>query len=497
MTSIYLVEDEIHALRVLQQKIIDLESDYEIVGTADNGITALEEIALLHPDIVLTDIRMPDMDGLTLIENLKTAGNPPLSIIVSGFQDFEYAKQAVKLGASDYLLKPVNQSELAASLLRCRELLKKKRKNILSFLIGDEKFSFEAASESDCLTIIYMIFANPLSNMESLLHPNVPYLANEETERFLRNHHTCQSLRCYDGFFSNEKILLLSDNEENSTSLKNDLTDFAGFLENQTGISLTIYYTTAPGRSLASSIRKSRSCAIKNTVLGNTIVSNTIPGTQMPAPNLFSDTELYAALLNQGQFQQLHTAILEKFSSWSKLRRNYPAVRDDMIFILDSLKRNFNTEKSVSFTSIYLLENILSFSSDIEDCAQNFYHLILEIFSEKPTSENKPAEDLVDSLIQYFNSHLSSNITLQDLEDKTGFSKVYICRIFKKEKNTTPIDYFTRLKIDRAATLLTNFPYLSLREISDSLGFNDVYYFSKVFKRIYGSTPSELRKQSS
>ena len=102
-------------------------------------------------------------------------------------------------------------------------------------------------------------------------------------------------------------------------------------------------------------------------------------------------------------------------------------------------------------------------------------------------------EELVESLIVYFKEHLSCNVTLQDLEERTGVSKVYICRIFKKFQNTTPMDFFTRLKIARAKELLADFPGMSLREIADSLGFNEVYYFSKVFKRITGAPPSEMR----
>ncbi|MGL6221188.1 MAG: helix-turn-helix domain-containing protein, partial [Lacrimispora sphenoides] len=67
------------------------------------------------------------------------------------------------------------------------------------------------------------------------------------------------------------------------------------------------------------------------------------------------------------------------------------------------------------------------------------------------------------------------------------------CRVFKKYKGTSPIEYFTKLKIEKAKELMIQFPDLSLRKISESLGFNDVYYFSKVFKKITGIAPSEMR----
>lgn len=493
MTTIYLVEDEVYALRVLKQKIIDLNQDYKIIGSADNGITALEEIPLLSPDIVLTDIRMPDMDGLTMMEKLKKSGSYPLMIIVSGFQDFEYAKKAVHLGAFDYLLKPVDPAELSSCLQRCCTVLRKKRKNIFPFLIGDEKFSFEASSVNDQITLLYLIISNPLGNMETLLHPNVSYLPNESAENLFQSFLPHVSVRCYDGFFSNEKLFLLNCQKQEEEISMEQLLSLADLLERKTHKTLTLYYTHTSPATIPSEIRNARTNAVKNSIPWKTTVTNSLPPTQFPTANLLADTELYGALLQQGQFDQLKTSLRRKFQEWEKEMRTYPAVRDDLAFILDAFKRQWNSPKSLAFTSSFLLENIFSFSSSAIECADDFYRLLRELFTSCET-DTKSASEIVSSLIDYFNNHLSSNITLQDLEDKIGFSKVYICRIFKKEKNTTPIDYFTRLKIDRAGKLLKEYPNLSLREISDSLGFNDVYYFSKVFKRITGKSPSELRK---
>ncbi len=112
MTSIYLVEDEVYAMMALKQKIMDLQGEYVIVGAADNGAAALEQILDLCPDIVLTDIRMPDMDGLTLISKLQEKGCQSLPVIVSGYQDFEYARDAFRGGVLDYLTKPIVPSHM-------------------------------------------------------------------------------------------------------------------------------------------------------------------------------------------------------------------------------------------------------------------------------------------------------------------------------------------------------------------------------------------------
>lgn len=492
MTSIYLVEDEIYALMALQQKIMDIEGDYTIAGTADNGITALEQIAALCPDIILTDIRMPDMDGLTLIKQLREAGCQALIIIVSGYQDFEYAKQAVKLGASDYLLKPVSPSELHSCLKNCEEKLQKRRKNIISFLIGDETLSFENIPRQDSFHLLYIIIANPLSSVENPLHPNVRYLPNPYLEQLFHSCHSCQFWRSFDGFFSNEKVLVLNENEKSNVLLERNLPNFMHALETETQKFITIYHARVSRINLPSAIRECRNGAVRNVIIGKSTICSSFPKQQPARGNLQETAELFSLMIGQGQFDLLHSNINRLFQMWDNEKHTYSEITEDLFFIMDLMKRKFSANKLLDFNIQYFLENIMSFSLNSAELADNFHNLLMVLFTS-PEPEAKPAQELVNSLTDYFNTHLSSNITLQDLEDKTGFSKVYICRVFKKFKNTTPIDYFTRLKIARAQEMLIEFPKLSLREISDSLGFNDVYYFSKVFKRIVGSSPSEMR----
>jgi AraC-like DNA-binding protein len=102
----------------------------------------------------------------------------------------------------------------------------------------------------------------------------------------------------------------------------------------------------------------------------------------------------------------------------------------------------------------------------------------------------------VEKIERYFKSNLTGDITLSRLCAEMNYSKVYLCRIFKKLKSTTPIDYFIQLKMEKANSLFREYPAMSIKDVADSLGFNDVYYFSKVFKRVTGLTPSASREQA-
>ena len=110
--TVLLVDDEEEVFQVIMKKL-DWESmGFSIAGYARNGVEALEMAEELQPDVVMTDIKMPYMDGLTLCKKLKELYQKVKVIIFSGFDEFEYAKEAIKIEAEEYILKPINSNEL-------------------------------------------------------------------------------------------------------------------------------------------------------------------------------------------------------------------------------------------------------------------------------------------------------------------------------------------------------------------------------------------------
>ena len=230
--KIFIVEDEVFALRTLCKKVRDLSPDYEIAGTASDGVEALPLILEARPEVVITDIRMSRMDGLTLIREMKEAGVSAIPVILSGYQEFEYAKQAIHLGVNDYLLKPIEMNELKECLESCRKRLKETHtpQNIYSFFSGNEPLNISSFTSGGSILICYFIFCTPLSNSGSLLHPVAGYISNTVIQDCFTSRVPGNTVLSFDGIFSNEKVVLLNligSPEETDRMLQGITAEFA------------------------------------------------------------------------------------------------------------------------------------------------------------------------------------------------------------------------------------------------------------------------------
>lgn len=124
---VVIVEDEIRIREGIEGLLEMMGGDYEFAGSAENGRTGLELIQKEQPDIVITDIRMPDMSGLEMLEEMKNQGISAKTIVLSAYSEFEYARQAMRHGVTEYLLKPVSVDEFSKAMEAMRIRIEKER----------------------------------------------------------------------------------------------------------------------------------------------------------------------------------------------------------------------------------------------------------------------------------------------------------------------------------------------------------------------------------
>ena len=126
--KVIIVEDEVRIREGLEKLLSKLNKDIEIVGEAENGELGLELLRNLKPDMVITDIMMPKMDGLEMLENMVAEGIQTRAVVLSAYSEFEYARKAMKLGVTEYLLKPISYNDFAQAVDNCILQIEKDRR---------------------------------------------------------------------------------------------------------------------------------------------------------------------------------------------------------------------------------------------------------------------------------------------------------------------------------------------------------------------------------
>ena len=197
MYKIFLADDEIWVIMGLKKLIEKTGAPFRVVGEANNGIVALEEIEEKKPDVLITDIRMPGMDGLQLMQMIQEKNLETRVVLVSGYAEFNYAQQAMRMGAVDYLLKPVETEALAEVMERLEIMLNKDGKkpeeqtdeelnpSVLESIIEEIRKNYKDNITLTKLAERYNISAGHLSSLlkEELGMPFSEYITSKRIQR--------------------------------------------------------------------------------------------------------------------------------------------------------------------------------------------------------------------------------------------------------------------------------------------------------------------------
>ena len=512
MVRVVLVEDEPLLLRNIKQMIEEAHKNFKVVGEALNGIDALELIRKLSPDVVFTDIRMPLMDGLELLEKLQKEDNKPIAVVISGYQEFDYAKRALKLNVVDYLLKPISPEALGS--LTCElyiRLESRKKDDVLNILKrriqANEPFEGNE-QEKTCvscfsgLTCLYICTGSFCIYPCSDITPSMDFWNKTNLEEIAEKYlHTEDMAWVLDQDIGNEKALILgmpSDYQIRSGDI------FRKVYTELTGLGFPITAVICKSASnlseLADSIKQAKQVLNRNIIFGksnliayNSNISN--PWEESCLIDLQYDKIICHLIKNlrQSQLKQELKRLLLQLEQ-----------RDCFQVYLESFLKNFirlfpatlgfiPQEKMVE--ADMEINELISSNVHYETVYQGMSLLIDELLclNNQKYNDKSSQKQLVKEIEKYIRSNFTRQITIQNLSDKFGLSAAHLIKIYKKYSGNSPMDHIIRLRIEKAQELLQIEPPLLLKDIAEIIGYDDPFYFSRIFKSITGQSPSEYR----
>lgn len=532
MLSVVIADDERGIIELIKNLIDPQIVEVEIVGEAENGVEAYNLIMEKRPDVVITDIRMPGMTGIELIEMVSKAGFMVTFVIISGYRNFTYAQNALKFGAVDYLLKPIKQSDLNNLLVRINEkkgseidkeikvktiqdqlamsmdLLRKntlwdlisgqpeKISNAISMIESKHVFHFETGKF--CVAIVKI---DSDSETDGVQYPN----SSIETivEKFVRKlrsdsfdaDYVCRKTSGYIVFnYSNNLHLSIEQKQKYLYNLLKEDSYKYIFIHITIALGLEVHETRRICHSFKTAEealhhRIDLECGI---VLNYSSIAKEASVTDMNLADA-DRKKLVKCIENidiadcMSTIQTLITKYLlnnegKAFCLYGYCENLLRSI-DEIIFHLideDISDREKYLEKIENSTTIVHLERVCrEYASDI-----------LKIYaSKKENQENRP----IRLVKQYMQEHLGDQISLEDMARLVYLSPVYLSTLFKKETGMTFTNYLIEVRIEQTKKLLKT-TSLGIAEIARMVGYKDVKHFSKLFIKLVGIKPVKFRK---
>jgi two-component system response regulator YesN len=501
-----------------------------IAGTAEDGEQAARLIEDVKPDIVITDIRMPKLDGLEVARIAMLCNSGCKVVILTGFSDFEYAQQAVKYGAFDFLIKPAPIEQIEAAVLKAKELIiaersihqhmkdmERKLKESMPLLKQEYTHLLlrHRSTEANALKYWDFIETNVQSDNVIVMVMELDRFEDMSLEMSI---HEAELVRFSVQNISEETILaqtkgfVFRDGHQRFIAVMNVLKEEEAVqLAERCRANIAAYtrYTVSVGLGrLAASIcglpDSYRQAAIALSYYfyygGNSVVVyNDMEDNSSRSPRYSYDKEHdFMMSLRSGNkdrsFQALE-GIFEELMSQSPLPE--PEYARSVYYELGSLMIRVFLEKlpysDVGDLERKLTERGLHDRSSILEMKEQL-KMIGEIGCSRLGSKmEKEANRVVDKAIQYIRDRLSSDFSLGDCANQVHLSTSYFSNVFSKTVGMTFVQFVTHERMERAKTLLLT--GIQVQNTALEVGYEDRRYFSELFKKHTGRTPTEFQRE--
>lgn len=523
MFRVVIVEDE-YIVRFGIRSMIDWDKlGLSVSGEAANGQEALVMIRDNPPDILITDIKMPVMDGITLISEVRKNYAQMKIVILSNLEDFQYAKEAIRNGVSEYMIKSdMMPRDLEETLLRVKasilavplpseqqhsvseiEPLFKEKRMLELLEEGDASRSQQIAESlrlSEARLPMYVLhivkneWAQSVEEGQTLIRKAIAEVMSTSTEE------------SYEAFpdRQGEMNILLFAKERSTTGvaeMKTLAQSVLQFLKEHCAMSCTIgvSMSTTNWSGLHQAYEQAKAAAKYKMFIGSEQAIlygvDYVPLPSQLADNIKVSTTHIHAMVYAFQMKELQ-AYLEDIFEQLTVRKDYDLVEIISLELLILLTTLWSEVASDQQSILQLKKQYYEQLSKLETIQMSkawFLQAFEELVRHMIGVYNSDRNGIIKAA-QYIGQYYQQEISLQSISSLVHLSKNYFANLFKKEMGESFLEYLTRIRIEKAMSLLAS--ELKTADIGHLVGIPDPKYFSKVFKKITGLSPAEYRIRS-
>ena len=535
MYKVVLVEDEIVVREAIKRNVDWEANGFRFAGEAPDGELAYALIKEKKPDLIISDIKMPFMDGLELSRLIRSEMPDIKIVILTGYNDFEYAQQALRLGVSEYLLKPVSGAEITNILKNFHRIMQeeedqqtfiKQYKNDMAEMESLKKKHFfenwmeEKTQLNELLEkavdlsiplsaksyniILYHIYNDsdlePFHKMAGQIQKKVEDTLLDDSKALL-----------FDRGIEGSVILIKGDDQKSAEEVSKQLANqLAALFRSENNLQYYIAIGKQTERlgcvpasfNTANKVFAWRFLAESDQIVyaDQTVRPYWYPDQSVNLSTLDIskiDKTMIDRFLRSGDKAQAELLVTELFANLGKtgmdsyLLRQYIVM--DIYITASAFLGELGVDQSLFFQRCGRIEQIVGDIDSLEKTRHYLVDILRHCISLRNEASQKRYEILLKQSMEFIsNNYNDDNISLNSVAATVNVSPTYFSAIFSQSMGITFIEYLTSVRMEKARELLCCTAYKT-SEIAYKVGYNDPHYFSHLFKKINGLTPREFR----
>jgi two-component system, response regulator YesN len=514
--KVFLVEDEVTTREGIRENVDWRSMGFELCGEAPDGEIALPQIESIQPDVLITDIKMPFMDGLQLCKIIREHMTWIKIIIISGYNDFQYAQTAIKLGVTEYLLKPVSVQDLQTVMVKVavtldqekneRAYLKRLRSQVEdSLALMREKFllrlvtggesSISAIEQSQQLGLnilspyyqVTLIEARPAKGADPL-----EYATCQQVEKLIgqfigTNMDVLLTRKGIEGF-----VLIFKG--ENLEQLQHESSFLAGLIQEEVEKKIeckVVIGAGMPQQRLGDLHRSFAEALIK------------VKGTQEETENSELRKLDHTALrryLENGRVEDFDSFFYQAIYPLAEAALRSPLLKHYIILDLRLAAAQFVSDLGGNANQVIPTANdeevLLDQLRMLAEVRVETYKIFSAALAFRDSQANSNRANSIQLAKKYISAHFSdANLSLNEVAAQVNFSPNHFSAVFSAETGETFRDYLTRTRLEQSKKLLHT-SKIKCAEVAFQCGYNDPHYFSLIFRKNYGLTPQQYRESA-
>ncbi|WP_394924051.1 AraC family transcriptional regulator [uncultured Robinsoniella sp.] len=489
MYRVLIVEDEPPAIKPIKTLINKYCKDFELIGIAENGLEGITMSRELTPDLIITDVHMPLMDGIEFVSKIKRKLPDSLILIISGYSEFEYVQRAISYGVNDYLLKPIVPSEFVYTMNKIEKLLEKQFYESRNRLL--KKMALEKSVDP---TEVKHYFPYDKYFLSIIRVKGMPgrFERSGELEIYSEKDET---IAVYGRDF-NEGLYLIPYEVIGDS----DIRMFNRKIIKQyqkIDVYFTFVYMTSPVRirNIPETIKRLYRLLDKKIIIGKTQVLSELDDNgkygEINQKEAYLILDKIDYIFHNMEYSKIKNEIRVLFRQWYAQDRPQIYISYMLKQIL-YLSQKYNVENIAGWLleTEDILEEILADANQLEDVQSGFIDLLLQS-QQIHTIEKVDAPEFLESLRNYVDCHIGEEISLTSVCSTFGVSQPYFSKIFRKYMGKSFNQYITERRMEKATEIMSGNRELLIKDVAAMVGYSNQFYFSRIFHAYTGMSPTE------